>query len=279
MDLEQISVGLSLGEEGIWIPRAGERDWPVSFPSQGHAECLQIEDESFWFRHRNACLLEGLRRFPPGGTIFELGAGNGFVASAFEKSGYPCVALEPGAEGAHNARRRGVDTVVCATLESAAFLAESLPAVGLFDVIEHIERDDSFLGEVARALARGGRLYATVPAYQWLWSDEDEVAGHFRRYTLGRIRRDLMRAGLSIEHSTYFFSSLVVPVFLRRTVPHLLRRRTTAPVSSATEQHAPRPGPLTRAVVRALDLELKWLRTGRTVPFGTSCFVVARKPE
>ena len=129
IDLARISAGLHRGPEGIWAADADPSGARVSFPAEGHAECLQVEDDSFWFRHRNACLLELLRRYPPSGTILELGAGNGFVSRAFEEAGYPCVALEPAPEGARNAKHRGVDLVVCATLEAAKFSAgvASLP--------------------------------------------------------------------------------------------------------------------------------------------------------
>jgi SAM-dependent methyltransferase len=279
LDLAQISGGLRRGEQGIWEPLAGDPTHQLSFPTGGHAECLQIEDGSFWFRHRNACLLEIVRRFPPAGAIFELGAGNGFVAAAFEQAGFPCVAVEPGVEGAHNARSRGVQTVVCSTLEAASFRPGSLPAVGLFDVVEHIEQDGPFLTEVVRALAPGGHLYVTVPAYRWLWSDEDRIAGHHRRYTLGRIRGDLVRAGLAVEYATYFFMPLVLPVFLMRTIAGRLRRSGGEPASHAVQQHRPAAGGLTAAITAALGLELRWLRRGNRVPIGTSCLLVARKPD
>ncbi len=278
LDLAQISGGLRRGDQGIWEPLAGDPNHQLSFPTGGHAECLQVEDRSFWFRHRNACLLETVRRLPPAGAIFELGAGNGFVAAAFEKAGFPCVAVEPGVEGAHNARSRGVETVVCSTLEAASFRRGSLPAVGLFDVVEHIEQDEPFLAEVVRALAPGGRIYVTVPAYRWLWSDEDRIAGHYRRYTLGRIRADLARTGLLVEYATYFFMPLVLPVFLMRTLAGKLRRKAGAPSSRAVEQHQSAEGPFAVAIVSALELERRWLRRGKRVPIGTSCLVVARKP-
>ena len=235
------------------------------------------KNSSFWFRHRNACLLALLGIYPPSDVVFELGAGNGFVASAFQKAGYPTAALEPSVEGAKNARGRGLETVICATLQAAEFQASSIAAIGMFDVLEHIGEDGPFLAEVARVLAPGGRLYLTVPAYGWLWSDEDRVAGHFQRYTLGRVRRDLERVRITIEYASYFFAPLTAPVFLFRTIPSLLRWGGGPPVSRAAAQHVARPTLSTRALLKALDLELGWLRAARSIPFGTSCVVVARR--
>ena len=76
-----------------------------------------------------------------------------------------------------------------------------MAGAGLFDVLEHIPDDAGSLGGVHRLLAPGGgRLYLTVPAYPWLWSPEDELSGHCRRYTLAGLRRVVERAGSSGEH-------------------------------------------------------------------------------
>jgi hypothetical protein len=46
---------VELGDDGIW--RAGEQE-PISYPQEGNDRCFEIEDKSFWFQHRNACIVE-----------------------------------------------------------------------------------------------------------------------------------------------------------------------------------------------------------------------------
>src|SRR5262245_31141316 len=105
MDLSRIATNLRLTEVGVWTSGSSGG---FSFPAGGHGECFSIEEGSFWFRHRNACLLEVLRVFPPRGALFELGGGNGFVAQALARAGYETVVLEPAHEGARNALARGL---------------------------------------------------------------------------------------------------------------------------------------------------------------------------
>ena len=81
-----------------------------------------------------------VERFRPQGTIVDIGGGNGFVAGKLVQAGFPTVVVEPGETGARNAARRGVTTVICATLEAAHFRAASVPAACVFDVLEHIEK-------------------------------------------------------------------------------------------------------------------------------------------
>ena len=50
-----------------------------------------------------------------------------------------------------------------------------------------------------------GRLFLTVLTYQFLHSSEDDVAGHFPRYSIPHLCRVLAGNGFRIEFSTYFF--------------------------------------------------------------------------
>ena len=49
-DLPNWAPGLELRGDGIWF---ASRQGPVSYRKHGDSTCLQVEDRSFWFRHRN----------------------------------------------------------------------------------------------------------------------------------------------------------------------------------------------------------------------------------
>lgn len=262
--------------DGIWRP---EDDGEVSYPEHGNEICFQVEDRSYWFAHRNHCILEAMRIFPPGGMFYDLGGGNGFVSAALQKAGRASVLVEPGS-GAVNARKRGVAHVIQSTLEGARFESGSLCAAGAFDVLEHIEDDAGFLGLVTDLLQPGGRFYCTVPAAQSLWSQEDVFAGHHRRYSKGRLRRVLEQAGLRVEFVSHFFAWLVAPVAVFRTLPFVLRGRRDDGGSAADRVQSDHALPAWLAVIAdALHRwELKRLRRSSTIPFGSSLLCVARKP-
>lgn len=274
-NLREIAPNLERGSEGWWKSRAVS---DVSYPEEGNSLCFLIEDSSFWFAHRNRCILEAMKLFPPPGTLFDVGGGNGYVARAIQHSGLEVVLVEPGLEGVRNAVERGIREVVQATLEDAGVLAETLPAVGLFDVVEHIRDDQSFLAGIHRLLMPGGRVYVTVPAYQWLWSDEDTLAGHARRYTAGALQRVLDRAGYTVEFATYFFGFLPLPILLRRVLPYRLGVRSKKlSVDSVRSDHEP-GHPLVGRILEMLSRrELSRIGRGRTVRMGGSCLAVARK--
>ena len=274
VNLSEIASNIELCPDGLWRARTASS---VSYPEDGNQNCFAIEDSSFWFRHRNACLVELLRRFPPEGTFFDIGGGNGHVAQALQNAGWEVVLVEPGYVGAQNARKRGIRQVVQATLEDAHFRPATLPAVGLFDVIEHVEDDRKFLREIHSFLKANGRIYITVPAFQTLWSHEDEEAGHWRRYTLRSLSDTLTAAGFQIEFSTYIFGFLPLGILLLRVLPF---RFGMVPKRTAEERmradHQVRGSLQTKALAYLTRRELSRLASRRTSRIGGSCLVVAR---
>lgn len=274
VDLGALSRVLARDASGIWRTTA-EAAAPLSYPEGGHDACFALEDASFWFAHRNECISLALGRFPFEGPFLDVGGGNGAVSKRLVADGVDTVVLEPGSSGASNAKRRGLPNVVRATLEEAAFAPASFGAAGLFDVIEHVEDDAGMLRSVHRVLRRRGILCVTVPAYEWLWSAEDEGAGHFRRYTLRRLADVLTRAGFEPRYLSYFFAPLTVPLLLMRSVRYRLGKTTRVGVHGEAEHHTP-SRVLRRVVDGCLAPERAAIGRGSKIPFGTSCLAIAR---
>ncbi len=274
LNLIDIASNIEPVEEGLWSART---DSSVSYPEAGNAGCFALEDSSFWFRHRNNCILEIIKSFPPPGPFFDVGGGNGYVAHALQRAGIEVVLVEPGPTGARNAARRGIRQVVRSTLQDAGFRPQTLSAVGLFDVVEHIQNDRAFLATIHRLLIPGGRVYITVPAYQFLWSQEDDDCGHQRRYTLNSLSRLLEASGYKIEFVSCFFGFLPLPILVLRVLPYRLgvARRNEA----ARSEHKPGNRYVNRLLDKLTQRELSMLASGHRLRFGSSCFMVARKLE
>ena len=274
-DLAHYASGLKLGDDGIWRASAQEA---VSYPSEGNDWCFEIEDKSFWFQHRNACIVELVKKFPPRGKgpIFDIGGGNGFVAKGLMDAGWDVVLVEPGPAGARNAKERGLQNVVCATTQLAGFKPGSMPAIGVFDVVEHIEDDVAFLRHLHDLLQPGGMLYLTVPAYNFLWSEADVEAGHFRRYTLGELSQRLKALHFEVCFATYFFRILLVTVFIFRSLPYRLALISNVPEATARD-HGTQNGLLASAMRSVLSPEIGSIAGARCMAFGSSCLIAARK--
>ena len=217
-----------------------------------------------------------MRYFPPGGTVFDVGAGNGYVSLGIKNAGFNVVVIEPGIQGAMHARARGLDYVICSGFEDAGFKPETFPAAGLFDVLEHIEDDAGFLRKIKKNLIPGGRLYLTVPVYNFLWSLEDNNAGHFRRYTIKSLVKIFESTGYKIDYISYIFSILPLPIYLFRVVPGYIQKKRNIDPKRNVKKHSIKYGFSGRLVNLILEKELKILMNKKTIPFGGSCLVVAR---
>jgi SAM-dependent methyltransferase len=225
------------------------------------------EPEYWWYRARTELLEAALGGFLGSpGRLLDVGSADG-----------PSVAWM---QGDHERFEIDLDprgltpgTGVRASALALPFGTGTFDVVGAFDVIEHCEPEAQALAELARVLAPGGRLLASVPAYQWAWSDHDVRAGHYRRYTRPRLVTAVEAAGLTVRRSTYAFAG-VFPLFAAERVARRLRRRR----GGDGEQGLPQVSPtLDRVLTGVSSAEARALRR-RDLPFGSSVFLAAEKP-
>jgi SAM-dependent methyltransferase len=274
MSIAKLTNGLTADENGVLISPEVKS---LSYPEDGNLKSFQMEDGSFWFRHRNNCIISVIEQFPPKGAILDVGGGNGFVTRRMLDEGFDAALLEPGAIGALNGKTgRSIPEVICSTLEAAGFQEASLSAVGCFDVIEHIESDLAFVQLVHRLLKPGGMFYGTVPAHRWLWSLSDNNAGHYRRYDRKMVY-DLLASEFDILYFTYSFGILTLAIFLFRTVPFRLRLSKVREALSSETEHGTSGGTAVAVFNHFLTKELGSIQKGKSRPIGTSCLFVAQK--
>jgi hypothetical protein len=134
------------------------------------------------------------------------------------------------------------------------------------------------LSEIAKVLPPDGSLVLIVPAYQWLWSAQDQTLGHFRCYSTTTLRATLATSGFSVLLARYCFASLVPAAALLRTLPYRLGRRKKDDEILARNWGRLNPGTVANCCAGTiLALEA---RVSRRVPlpFGLSIVAFAR-PE
>ena len=272
-DINKYFSNLKLKED-IYFTELGSL---ISYPKEGNQVYFNIEENSFWFNHRNDCISSLVKRYSPTDLFFDIGGGNGYVSAGLIKNGIQTVLIEPGFHGCVNAKKRGVKNIICSTLEQASCRKNSLPSIGLFDVIEHIEKDNDFLHTIHEYLQKDGYLYITVPSFSALWSTEDELAGHFKRYTIPKLEKQLEKLGFKIHYSSYLFSFLPLPIFFMRTIGGLFKPRKLTSSSLVKSEHEIKKGLSQIILKKLLRFETRKIIKGQKIRFGSSCIIVAQK--
>jgi SAM-dependent methyltransferase len=242
------------------------------FPSSSYGQLAQAESGHWWFRVRNRVVLWALtKKVKPFNSLLEIGCGTGYVLEGISRT-WPKIELygsEYFEEGLEHARKR-VPTAQLRQLDATLLdEVDRYDVVGAFDVIEHIEQDETVLRNLARAIRPGGSLVLTVPQHRWLWSQVDEYACHVRRYSRAELVAKVQQAGLQVSYASSFVSLLVPLMWVSR-------KRTSKQHDPMTEFNIPRW--LNYTLQTVMQFELLLLKTGVRFPIGGSLLLIATKP-
>ena len=190
-----------------------------------YAEYAEIQHRHWWFVGRRriigAFCQAHLAPRPPGRRVLDIGCGTGTMLGELRRFGdVHGVDAEPAAvEFCH---AQGESQVELSEGETVPHADGSFQLVSLLDVIEHVDDDQTLLGEAARVLSPGGELLVTVPAFQWMWGEQDVIAHHKRRYTRPELLDSLDRAGFDVTRVSFFNTILFPPIAAIRLARRLL---------------------------------------------------------
>jgi SAM-dependent methyltransferase len=182
---------------------------------------LSIAEEGhFWHRSRNLFVsdrLVALGVHPPA-RILELGCGGGCVSAHLAQLGYAVTGIDRDRARIVEAAKRAPEArFLIHDLRLGRPQLDCFDVVGLFDVIEHLDRPQDVLEQALQLTKPGGFLLGTVPALRRLWSQVDVESGHRTRYEVPTLRALLERVlGGQIVEIVNFNRFLVPLLWLHR---------------------------------------------------------------
>ena len=234
----------------------------------------EIEAGYFWCEARNHILVGTLRKyFPTAESLLEIGCGTGFALLRLRQE-FPGIKLSGSDifnEGLAYAKKR-VRAAQFFQMDARKIpFEDELDVIGAFDVLEHIEEDELVLSQVFRAVRCGGIIF-TVPQHQWLWSRNDAIAGHKRRYSRKELVAKVHKAGFQVIFLTSFVSFLFPLMLLSR-----FRGRRDKGSQEDIIKELQQPDLLNKMLGRVCDFERWFIKMGVAFPMGGSLLCVAAK--
>lgn len=238
----------------------------------------ELEHSHFWFVSRRRIFFDQLDRAlgpdAKGHRVLEVGCGAGGMMGPLQRYG-EVTGLDIDLEYVQFCRSRGFTRVLCGSGYELPFGDGAFDLVCLFDTIEHIPDDVQALREIRRVLRPGGAVFLSVPAYQWLWSQNDKTAHHFRRYTRSRLRRALRAAGLAPVRASYF-NSLLLPLIVPAVLWQKLMDRMGR-LPAGYNNMSVRLSPFVNRVFTWIMSSERRVLRHLTLPAGHSVFALARR--
>jgi 2-polyprenyl-3-methyl-5-hydroxy-6-metoxy-1,4-benzoquinol methylase len=190
--------------------------------AQGYRVTLEHQAVHWWYRSRRELWVRQVDR---------AARALGYPARALELLDYGCAAGFDLPSLARFGAAQGADVVDAGEIAAlarcaaepprdAAYPIHRIPAdlpalrgrfhvITCLDVLEHMDDDVQGLRAIAALLAPGGQVIVTAPAYDWLWSGEDVISAHRRRYTRETLLGAARAAGFDVLFASYFFASVL----------------------------------------------------------------------
>jgi len=243
---------------------------------QLYENTYRSEQSHWWFVGRRTLVFDQLAQAYSGRTdlrILDVGCGTGLNMKYLAQYG-AVTGVDLSSTALQFSRQRGEKRLIKAPIEHLPFADNTFDLVTAMDIIEHLDDDWAALREIARVLEPGGRVVILVPAYEFLWSLQDEISSHRRRYVIQQVRRVITASGLTMERATYA-NTLLFPIVYAGRMVLKVQRRVNPRIENENGLH---PGWSNGLLTNIFKAEAPLLRRVNA-PFGVSILAVATKPD
>jgi SAM-dependent methyltransferase len=236
---------------------------------------FEMEDAHWWYLGHRRLFLYLLEKYCPEesrGKVLDAGCGTGGMTQWFQERFNPerLSGIEICEEAAAHCRERGLDDIMCCSVEDIQFPDDSFDLAICLNVLYHreVKSDLEALKEIRRVLTPGGYLLLSLPALHILRGRHDLAVEGARRYRAKGLKGLLQEAGFEPVRITYF-SMFLLPVMAAFRVGSRIRGSKNI----HSDFWLP-PAPLNRALELILAFEARLARS-HNLPIGSSLVAIA----
>ena len=245
-----------------------------------YVEYYTLEREHWWFVVRAGIIKDRIAPYlnnQKSCKILNIGAATGSTSELLSQFG-EVTSIEYDADCCAFTRERTNLQVQHGSILDLDFPDNNFDLVCAFDVIEHVEDDQLAVEEMQRVCKPGGLVYITVPAYNFLWSEHDEVNHHFRRYTLGGLKKLFDRKRVKFLYHSYFNSLLFIPIATFRLLSKMIPSSWYRKGAGADNTILDNDSIVNKILFQIFNMERKLLKVMK-FPFGVSIMLLLRKND
>ncbi|WP_417913876.1 class I SAM-dependent methyltransferase [Candidatus Electronema sp. JM] len=236
-----------------------------------YIQMAAAQETHWWFSARRLIIEQMLDalKLKENSKILEIGCGTGANLKLLEKYGQVSAteidsyALNYTRKFFHGNLRQG------SLPDNTPFFGEKFDLICMFDVIEHVENDMAALSNISNFLSSNGMVFITVPAYQWLYGEHDRINHHYRRYTVGRLKKLTNNSGLRIIRAGYF-NTILFPIALFLRIFERIKGGKI--VSEITV-----PANIINKIFYRIFSAEKFILPSHSFPYGLSAFAIMEK--
>jgi SAM-dependent methyltransferase len=246
------------------------------FSAQEFDRLYRLEEANFWYRSRNN-LIKHFFKSTLGdkeSKVCEIGCGTGYVLNGLTSfKNMTLSGSEIYVAGLKYARKRlpGADLFQADATELP--FEEKYDAVGAFDVLEHIADDTKAMRSIYQTIKPGGYFIVTVPQYQWMWSVEDDIDCHKRRYSRRELKEKLRASGFDVQFASSFVFLLFPVVALQRFFSRIGKNKKAGSQLDGLDL----PFFLNEIFYFLTQLDVLAIKVGINLPWGSSLVCIAKK--
>lgn len=233
-----------------------------------------IEEWNWWFVARRRAILSLLKDTDKKAKILDVGCAGGPLLNELKQHGFTNTSgIDFSAEAVAKCKSRGLDAYQM-DAHNLEFAANTFDVLIASDSLEHLENDEKALESWNKVLKPGGKIFVFVPAYMFLWSEQDTVNFHYRRYTKAELVKKMEKAGFEVKRKGYWNFAVFFPTAVFRLLQRV--KNKIAPSKEAKDQLSGFGGFSNSLLKGWMNFENKIFKV-LPFPCGVSVFVEATK--
>lgn len=234
-----------------------------------------IEHSNWWFLSRRNAIRDLLKNHDRSLKILDVGCAGGPLLIDLKTDGFiNLFGLDFSEEAVKICKDRGLTNVFVMDGHNPNFEPNYFDVIISSDSLEHLEHDELALSNWNKILKPGGELLVFVPAYNFLWSGQDVINHHFRRYSKKLLVTKITKVGFTIDRANFWNFAIFFPTAVFRLFQ---RAFMSSKINNAPKDQLSFFNPIISKII------FKWMKFENKIfkniglPIGVSVFVKAKK--